>query len=124
MPIITYNKGNIVIIPIFNIVTMLFDTFTHNNTNINSKTVIIIPKIAIPVINISAKSYKYKIVILLTIITVTDPVLTISSKNYKYKTVKITIITNIFSINNNIIILFILNFNLKVAAAFLLKKYK
>ena len=129
--IIIYNKNNIIIIFIFNIITVFLNIFTHNNININSeininnKTVIMfILKIIIPVVNISIKSYKYKTVILLIIITVINSILTTSLKNYKYKTVKIIIIINIFSINNNIIILFILNFNLKVSATFLLKKYK
>ena len=81
-------------------------------------------KIAIPVINISTKSYKCKIIILLIIITAINLTLIILLKNYKCKTVKIIIIINISFIDNNIIILFILNFNLKVSTAFLLKKHK
>ena len=124
-PIIIYNEGNTVAIPIFSVTTVFSNIFTHNNINIDSKTVIISTlKIAISVTNISVKSYKYKIIILSVIITVINLTLTISLKNYKYKTVKIIIITNVSLTDNNIIILFILNFNLKVSAVFPLKKYK
>ena len=91
----------------------------------DSKTVIIfILKIVISVVNISIKSYNCKIIILLIIITIINSALIILLKNCKCKIIKITIITNISFINSNTVILFILNFNLKVAAAFLLKKYK
>ena len=104
--------------------TVLFNIFIYNNININNETVIIFTlKIVIFIINTSVKNYKYKIIILLTIVTVINSVLIILLKNYKCKTVKIIIIINIFLINNDIIVLFILNFNLKVTA-FLLKKHK
>ena len=81
-------------------------------------------KIAISVINTSIKSYKHKIAVLLTIIIIINSILTTLLKNYKYKIIKITIIINASFIDNNIIILFILNFNLKVTTALSLKKYK
>ena len=86
--------------------------------------IIFILKIVIPVTNILIKNYKYKTVILSVIVTVINSVLITSLKNCKYKTVKIIIIINIFLINDNIIALFILNFNLKVFTASLLKKCK
>ena len=119
IPIIIYNEGNIVAISI------LFNTFIYNNINMDNEIVIIfILKIVIPVVNVLTKSYKCKIVILSIIITVINSVLTILLKNYKYKTVKIIIIINIFLIDNNIVILFTLNFNLKVVVVSSLKKCK
>ena len=125
IPIIIYNKSDTVVILIFSVITVFPNTSTHNKTNINNEIIIMfILKIAISVINISVKSYKCKTIILPVIIIAINSILTTSLKNYKYKTVKIIIIINISSINNNIITLFILNFNLKVAAVFLLKKCK
>ena len=117
--IITYSKDDIIVIFIFS------DTFTYSDINMNSEIIVIfILKIAIPVINISMKSYKYKIAVLSVIIIIINLTLIILLKNCKYKTVKIITIINIFFIDNNIIKLFTLNFNLKVTAVFLLKKCK
>ena len=106
-------------------VTVLSDIFIYSNINIDSKTVImLILKIVISVINISVKSYKCKTAVLSVIIIVINSILIISLKNCKYKTVKIIIIINTFLTDNNIVILFILNFNLKVSVTLSLKKYK
>ena len=124
-PIITHSKGDTVIISIFNMVTVLPNTSTYNDTNIDSKTVIIsMLKIVIPVVNILIKSYKCKTVILSAIIIVINSTLITLLKNCKCKIIEIIIIINIFFTNSDIVILFILNFNLKVSAIFLLKKHK